>query len=76
MYSVLAFTQLAAHGKNLTIDDLRCRQNWVLDWCFMCKRVGETVDHLMLHCEYAQELWSMVFRGLRSHAIGIACITN
>jgi hypothetical protein len=27
----------------------------------MCKRAGESVNHLMIHCEYAQELWSMIF---------------
>jgi hypothetical protein len=32
-----------------------------LDWCYMCKRAGESVNHLMIHCEYAQELWSMIF---------------
>jgi hypothetical protein len=33
----------------------------VLDWCFMCKRAGESVDHLLLHCKYARELWSFIF---------------
>lgn len=27
----------------------------------MCKRCGETVAHLLLHCTVAQELWSLVF---------------
>ena len=27
----------------------------------MCKRSGESVDHLFLHCSVAMELWSMVF---------------
>ena len=27
----------------------------------MCKRCGESVDHLLLHCPVAWELWSMVF---------------
>ncbi len=27
----------------------------------MCKEDGETVDHLLLHCDSAKELWDMVF---------------
>jgi len=27
----------------------------------MCKRCGESVDHLLHHCPIAYELWSMVF---------------
>jgi hypothetical protein len=26
----------------------------------MCKQSGESVDHLLLHCPLAWELWSMV----------------
>ena len=26
----------------------------------MCKRCGELVDHLLLHCPIAFEMWSMV----------------
>ena len=27
----------------------------------MCKKSGESVDHLLLHCSLACDLWSMVF---------------
>jgi hypothetical protein len=27
----------------------------------MCKRASESVNHLMIRLEYAQELWSMIF---------------
>ena len=27
----------------------------------MCKRCGESVNHLLLHCPIAYELWPMVF---------------
>ena len=27
----------------------------------MCKRCGESVDHVLLHCPTTYELWSMVF---------------
>ena len=28
----------------------------------MCRSDGETVDHLLLHCPAAYELWSFIFR--------------
>jgi hypothetical protein len=58
---VAFFLWLAAHDKNLTIDNLRQRRLYVVEWCFMCKRDCETGAHLFLHCEYAWELWSLVF---------------
>jgi hypothetical protein len=36
----------------------------VVDWCCMCKRCGESVDHLILHCEIVSVSWSAIF----SHA--------
>jgi hypothetical protein len=50
---VAFFMWLAAHDKNLTIDNLRRRQHYVVEWCFMCKRGSETGEHLFLHCDYA-----------------------
>ena len=44
----------------MTIDNLRKRKVWILDWCYMCKSNGESVDHLFLHCPVAMDLWSMV----------------
>ena len=44
----------------MTIDNLRKRKVWILNWCYMCKRNGESVDHLFLHCPLASDLWSMV----------------
>uniref|UniRef100_A0A7N2KQL6 Reverse transcriptase zinc-binding domain-containing protein n=1 Tax=Quercus lobata TaxID=97700 RepID=A0A7N2KQL6_QUELO len=57
---VAFFVWTAALGKYLTIDNLRKRKVWILDWCYMCKSNGESVDHLFLHCPVAMDLWSMV----------------
>uniref|UniRef100_A0A7N2LNM8 Ubiquitin carboxyl-terminal hydrolase n=1 Tax=Quercus lobata TaxID=97700 RepID=A0A7N2LNM8_QUELO len=58
---VAFFSRSASLGKVLTIDNLRKRRIIVLDWCFMFKRCGESVDHLLLHCPVAFELCSLVF---------------
>ena len=58
---VALFVWTAALGKCLTIDNLRKRKVCILDWCYMCKSNGESVDHLFLHCPVALELWAMIF---------------
>jgi endonuclease/exonuclease/phosphatase family metal-dependent hydrolase len=55
------FSWTAALGNLLTIDNLRKRHLIIIDWCCLCKQSGESVDHLLLHCSLARELWSMVF---------------
>jgi hypothetical protein len=55
------FSWTAALGNLLTIDNLRKRNLIIIDWCCLCKQSGESVDHLLLHCSLARELWSMVF---------------
>ena len=57
---VAFFVWSAALGICLTIDNLLKRKVWILDWCYMCKSNGESVDHLFLHCPVAIDLWSMV----------------
>ena len=37
------------------------RKLWILDWCYMCKCSGGSVDNLLLHCPITFQLWSMVF---------------
>jgi hypothetical protein len=48
-------------GKVLTLDNLRKRYVIMVDRCCMCKRNGESVDHLVLHCNVASALWSTLF---------------
>ena len=57
---VAFFVWIAALRKCLTIDNLRKRKVWILNWCYMCKRNGESVDHLFLHCPLASDLWATV----------------
>ena len=55
---VAFFVWTAALGRILTTDNLRRRRVIVLDYCWLCKRNGESIPHLLLHCSYARELWN------------------
>uniref|UniRef100_A0A2N9HXJ9 Reverse transcriptase domain-containing protein n=1 Tax=Fagus sylvatica TaxID=28930 RepID=A0A2N9HXJ9_FAGSY len=57
---VAFFVWTTALGKILTTENLRKRRVIILDWCCMCKSSGESVNHLLVHCPVAWELWSMV----------------
>ena len=57
----------AALENILTIDNLRKRKIWILDWCCMCERNGELVDHLLIHSIFICGLWCLpclAFNGL------------
>ena len=58
---VAIFSWAASLGKILSTNNLWKSGIIVLDWCCMCKRCGESVDHLLLHCPIDYELWTMVF---------------
>ena len=55
------FVWTASLDKILTTDNLRKRRIIIADWCCMCKGEGESVNHLLLHCEVARTLWNEVF---------------
>ena len=51
--------------KILTGDNLQGRGFDFVDWCIMCRCNRKTVDHLLLHCEKAYWLWSLILRSFR-----------
>lgn len=46
----------------LTSDNLRKRSFIIVEWHCMCRCIEETMDHLLIHCEGAHWLWSVIFR--------------
>ena len=60
---VAFFVWTAALGKCLTIDNLRKRKIWILDWCYMCKCNGESVDHFffIVRLLWICGLWFLVY---------------
>ena len=50
------FVWEASWGRDLTLDCLQ-KKGWVLaNKCFMCQKCGESIDHLLLHCERTREV--------------------
>jgi hypothetical protein len=48
-----------ALGKILTFDKLR-RNIEAAEWPRMCRESGESIDHLLIHCDISRELLSSV----------------
>jgi hypothetical protein len=59
---VAFFMWTVAWGRILTCDNLKQRGLVLAGWCYMCKKADESVDHLLLHCWVARQLWSFVFK--------------
>ena len=57
---VAFFIWTASLGKILTTDNLRRHKVIILDWCYLCKADGESINHLLLHCPVARDLWNLV----------------
>jgi len=57
---VVFFVWSAALEKILMHDNLRKRNVIVIEWCCLCKKSGESIDHSLLHCEVTRDLWNYV----------------
>jgi hypothetical protein len=56
------FVWTTALEKILMLDNLQKMNVIMAEWCYMCKKCGESIDHIFLHCEVATELWSALFQ--------------
>ena len=37
------------------------KRGWALaNRCFLCQKCGDSIDHLLLHCERTREMWSLL----------------
>ena len=59
---VFIFVWTITYNRILTGDNLRLTGFDFVDWCIMHRCCGETIDHLLLHCEMARQLWNFVFK--------------
>jgi hypothetical protein len=50
---VALFVWSATLGKILNMENLKKQHVIVVDRCCMCQKNGESVDHLLIHCEVA-----------------------
>ena len=59
---VAFFVWTVAWGRILTCDNFMRNGYTMAGWCCMCCCDGETVDHLLLHCNFTHMLWSFIFK--------------
>ncbi|CAN1243527.1 hypothetical protein LINPERPRIM_LOCUS5717 [Linum perenne] len=48
------------HGKIASIDNLQKRGMIMTNWCALCQKDAESVDHLFSQCHFASEVWDRV----------------
>lgn len=63
-YKLNCFTWLLAREVVLTQENLKKRKFQLGSRCYMCDEQTETVNHLFLHCKWADQLWR-IFCSLR-----------
>lgn len=67
---VKVFMQSLAHGSIMTNDMFqkkRLAHFLYTQWCIMCRRNGESMDHLFLHYLMALNLWHCIFLLIDRH---------
>jgi len=62
---VVFFMWTAALRRILIVDNLCKRHILIIDWCCLYKCSGESIDHLLLQCSIATNIWSFAFTWFR-----------
>jgi len=63
MPKINIFCWIMAHGKILTIENLR-KKGILGPWFVLCNAEEETINHLFIDCKYAREVWDHVLQGI------------
>ncbi|XP_077242381.1 uncharacterized protein LOC143882877 [Tasmannia lanceolata] len=58
--SVFFFGWAVCCGMIQTIEFLRRRGMWLVDYCSLCMEDGESIDHLFIHCKVEREIWGLI----------------
>jgi hypothetical protein len=53
-------------GRILTVDNLKRREFQLINWCCLCEKDEETINHFLHHCEYTVDIWNLVLTTLGS----------
>ena len=61
---LLFFLWTVALGKILSFDNLTKWGLPLVNWCCMCWSNGESMDHLLIHCDITFALWGVLFQML------------
>ncbi|CAN1796057.1 hypothetical protein LINPERHAP1_LOCUS20800, partial [Linum perenne] len=48
------------HGRILTLDNLKVRGFILPNWCALCRKQEESIDHLFIHCPFVSGIWGKV----------------
>jgi hypothetical protein len=57
---IVFFTWMVALSKILTIDNFRRQGLTLVNWCCICTKSEEIVNHFFIHCEFTSKIWHLI----------------
>ncbi|CAN1304570.1 hypothetical protein LINPERPRIM_LOCUS26241 [Linum perenne] len=46
------------HGRIASVDNLQKRGMILANWCVLCEKDLESIDHMFIHCSFTANVWS------------------